>query len=919
MFIHSLANRVFKVSEKVPLRILLVVPFVLQICAVVGVTGWISLRSGQKAVQEVTTQLHREITQRLEQHLNSYLKVPQIANHLNADAINLGLLNINDLPTLERYFWNQLQTFDSLGYLALGKENGDYVEVLRQNDGQFLVRVKDAATGTSRHTYTLSEEGKRGKFLHSEPDYDPRRRAFYQTAVKVGGPTWTDVYLWIENRELSTDAVRPIFERTGTLQGVLDAGSSLSQIGAFLQRLKIAQTGQTFIIERTGELIATSTPEKPFVIEDGTTKRLQASKSRNSLTRRTTRYLTQRFGDLSEINSSQQLTFKIENRRQFLRVTPLREGNNELTDAALLPDWLMVVVVPETDFQERIDQNTRSTIMLCLGALVLATLLGCLTYQWITQPILRLAAAATALTRGEWNQTVPIERCDELGVLARAFYHMAQQLQGSFVTLSQRQATLAEAQRIAHVGSGELDLTTNRITGSEELLRIFGLEPGEMPRDYSEYMQQIHPEDVDAATQAIAHVIQQGEPCEFDCRLQRPDGSIRYISTKWQPTFDRQGQLIRYFATVMDITDRKLAAQALQQAKLDLEIRVQERTAELSQALEQLQQSEMQLKAQALQLQHALADLQQTQAQLIHTEKMSSLGQLVAGIAHEINNPVSFIYGNLSHAKDYSTDLFRVLQLYQEHYPLPPPSIQQEIEAIELDFLMDDFPQLLSSMQVGAERIREIVRLLRNFARYDEAQMKEVNIHEGIDSTLMILQSRLCEITGYPAIKVIKEYGDLPLVECYAGQLNQVFMNILTNAIDAIAARCKTQVSPENRVKHPEADEGFVPCIQICTGMIELRSQEDGHPASSLIPRLFIRISDNGCGMGESVRSRIFDPFFTTKPIGTGTGLGLTTSYQIVVEHHKGRLEVTSLEGQGSEFAIELPLRPHQGQRGEKA
>lgn len=911
MFINSLANRVFKVSEKVPLRLLLVVPFVLQIFAVVGVTGWLSLRSGQKAVQEVTTQLHREITQRLEQHLNSYLKVPQIANHLNADAITLGLLNINDLPTLERYFWNQLQTFDSLGYLALGKENGDYVEVLRQNDGQFLVRVKDGATGTSRHTYTLSQEGKQGKFLQSEPNYDPRLRAFYQTAVKEGGATWTDVYLWTDNRELSTDAVRPIFDRTGTLQGVLDAGSSLSQIGAFLQRLKIAETGQTFIVERSGELIATSTPEKPFLIEDGTTKRLPAANSRNFLTRHTARYLTHRYGNLSQINSSQQLTFKIDNRRQFLRVTPLREGNNELTDAALLPDWLMVVVVPETDFQERIDQNTRSTVVLCLGALVFATVSGCLTYHWITQPILRLATAATALTRGEWNQTVPIERCDELGVLARAFNHMAQQLQASFVTLSQRQATLAEAQRIAHVGSGELDLTTKQITGSEEFLRIFGLEPRETPLHYSEYIQQIHPEDVEATTQAIVQVIQQGQPCEFDCRLQRPNGSIRYISTKGQPIFDRQGQVIRYFATVMDITDRTLAAQALQQAKLDLEIRVQERTAELSQALEQLQQSEMQLKAQALQLQQALADLQQTQAQLIHTEKMSSLGQLVAGIAHEINNPVSFIYGNLSHAKDYTTDLFRVLQLYQEHYPLPSPSIQQEIEAIELDFLMDDFPQLLSSMQVGAERIREIVRLLRNFARYDEAQMKEVNIHEGIDSTLMILQSRLCEITGYPAIKVIKEYGELPLVECYAGQLNQVFMSILTNAIDAIASRCKTLASQEKRVRYPEAEEEFLPCIKICTGMLELRSQEEGHSGSSQNPRLLIRISDNGCGMGELVRSRIFDPFFTTKPIGTGTGLGLTTSYQIVVEHHKGRLEVTSLEGQGSEFAIELPLRPN--------
>ena len=949
MFINSLANRVFQVSEKVPLRILLVVPFVLQIFAVVGVTGWIALRNGQKAVEEVTTQLHKEITQRLEQHLNSYLKVPQIANHLNADAINQGLLNINDLPTLERYFWNQLQTFDSLGYLAFGKENGDYVEVLRHNKGEFEVRVKDATTGTSRYTYALSPEGKRTKFLQSEPDYDPRLRAFYQTAVTAAGPTWTEVYLWLDHRELSTDAVRPISDRTGILQGVLNAGSSLSQISEFLQRLKIAQTGQTFIIERSGLLIATSTPEKPFLIKDGTTQRLKASESRNSLTRLTAQYLSQHFGNLSQINSSQQLTFKMDYRRQFVRITPLREAKAELTDASLLPDWLMVVVVPETDFQERIDANTRSTIVLCLAALVFATLSGCLTYHWITQPILRLRAAAIALSRGEWNQTVPVDRSDELGVLAKAFNQMAQQLQASFVTLSVRQATLAEAQRIAHVGSGELDLTGNTITASEELLRIFGLEPTETPLHYSEYIKQIHPEDVEIATQAIAQLIEEGQPCEFDCRIQKADGSLRYISIKGQPTLDRQGQVIRCFATVMDISDRKLAAQALQQAKLDLEIRVQERTAELSQTLEQLQQSEMQLKEQAFQLQQALSELQQTQSQLIHTEKMSSLGQLVAGIAHEINNPVSFIYGNLAHAKDYTSDLFRLLHLYQNHYPFPPPTIQEEIEAIELDFLMDDFPQLLSSMQVGAERIREIVRLLRNFARYDEAQMKEVNIHEGIDSTLMILQSRLSEAAGHGAIQVIKEYGDLPLVECYAGQMNQVFMNLLTNAIDAIAQRVSVEMMAssstkealeeksirdqglgvvgangrlpvqEKGVSRHKQEDGFLPCITIRTGMLEMSSPRDRHQSSSLIPRLYIRISDNGCGMSESLRSRIFDPFFTTKPIGAGTGLGLTTSYQIVVDHHKGTLNVTSVEGQGSEFAIELPLRQNQGKQRDKS
>ncbi|HEY9667403.1 MAG TPA: PAS domain-containing protein, partial [Coleofasciculaceae cyanobacterium] len=755
MYLNSLTNRVVKVSEKVPLRLLLVVPFILQIFAVVGVTGLISLRNGQKAVQEVTTQLHREITQRLQQHLNSYLQVPQIANQLNADAISLGLLDIQDLPTLERHFWNQLQTFDSLGYLAIGKTNGEYVEVLRSSDGQFQIKVKDATTGTSRHTYVFSNQGQRTQFLHSEPNYDPRSRDFYQAALKAARPTWTDVHLNLNTQQLSTDAVRPIYDRTGTLLGVLDAGSTFSKMSEFLRRLKIGKTGQTFILERSGALVATSTTEQPFWITDGTAQRLQASQSHNPLTRLTAEYLSKRFTDLSQINTSQYLAFKIDNRRQFVRVTPLRESNDQLTDTALLPDWLIVVVVPETDFQERIDENTRSTILLCLAALVLATLLGCLTYQWITQPILNLTAAATALAKGDWNQSVPVDRSDELGVLARAFNQMKQQLQASFETLSVRQATLAEAQKIAHVGNWELDLATHTITASEELYRIFGLEPSDTPLGYTEYIQQIHPEDAEIVNQAISQAIEQGKPYEFDCRIQRSDGSIRYISTKGQPTLDDRGKVIRCFGTVMDITHRKLTAQALHKAKLDLEIRVRERTAELSKTLEQLKLSEAQLKEKALQLQQALQELQQTQSQLIHTEKMSSLGQLVAGIAHEINNPVSFIYGNLAHAKNYTSDLFRLLELYQEHYPSPPSSIQKELEDIELEFLKDDYPLLLGSMQVGAERIRKIVQSLRNFARYDEAGMKEVNIHEGIDSTLMLLQSRLSETARHYGIKVI--------------------------------------------------------------------------------------------------------------------------------------------------------------------
>ncbi len=300
--------------------------------------------------------------------------------------------------------------------------------------------------------------------------------------------------------------------------------------------------------------------------------------------------------------------------------------------------------------------------------------------------------------------------------------------------------------------------------------------------------------------------------------------------------------------------------------------------------------------AQAEQLKKALHDLQSYQAQLVQTEKMSTLGTLVAGVAHEINNPTSFIYGNLHYANAYIKDLLEHIHLYQKHYPNPVPEIQAHAKAIELDFLIEDLPKVLCSMETGAERIRHLVLSLRNFSRRDSAKMQAVNIHEGIESTLLILNNRLKanSVSGAgrdsvhrPAIQVIKEYGELPLVDCYPSPLNQVFMNLLSNAIDALE-------EVQNNPKNSKSD--FSPTIRIRT---EVSSSN----------RVIIRISDNGSGITEDAKGQLFDPFFTTKPMGKGTGLGLSISYQIVVEKHKGSLRCESTPGEGTEFIIEIPLR----------
>ncbi len=355
-------------------------------------------------------------------------------------------------------------------------------------------------------------------------------------------------------------------------------------------------------------------------------------------------------------------------------------------------------------------------------------------------------------------------------------------------------------------------------------------------------------------------------------------------------------------------TQRQQSEQALKQANEQLESRVEERTAQLREATEYLlvevaerkmaelalRQSETELQEKAQHLEQAYLKLQKAQSQLIQNEKMASLGQLVAGVAHEINNPVNFIQGNVTHATQYTQDLIELLELYQNNCPEPILEIEERAAEIGIEFLIEDLPKLFASMKVGANRICEIVQSLRNFSHLDEAEVKAVDIHEGINSTLMILQNRLKAQPKHSTIQVVKEYGKLPLVECYAGQLNQVFMNILSNAIDALeeAMDLKEQV-----IKNQLCCLAFKnPTIWIRTEIVNSN-------------RLRVKIIDNGLGIPEHIQYRLFDPFFTTKPVGKGTGMGMSISYQIVTEKHKGQLHCHSELGQGAEFVMEIPLQ----------
>ena len=370
----------------------------------------------------------------------------------------------------------------------------------------------------------------------------------------------------------------------------------------------------------------------------------------------------------------------------------------------------------------------------------------------------------------------------------------------------------------------------------------------------------------------VLSAMMEGQQWTGEIEMRSLSGRSLPVLLRANAIVDEAGQVIGTVGSMMDISDRK--------------------------------QAEMQLRQQAHDLENTLRELQNTQTHLIQSEKMSALGQLVAGVAHEINNPVGFISGNLSHAIEYTQNLLNLVRLYQTHYPNPVAEIQDEMAAIEFPFLVEDLPKLVGSMRVGADRIQDIVASLRTFSRMDESDMKSVDIHDGIDSTLMILQSRLKPSPTRPAIEIIKTYGALPMVECYAGQLNQVFMNLLTNAIDALEEAIAPKSCSDRNL------ESFIPTIHIQTELVQTGLvQTKLMDSQKTRQKIRIRIADNGMGMTEKVLNRLFDPFFTTKPVGKGTGMGLSISYQIVTERHGGTLQCASVAGKGAEFRIEIPAR----------
>ena len=450
---HSSANPRSNAVKKVPLGLVMAVPLLIQVVGAVVVVGLLSYQNGQKAVKEVATQVRNEAGSRIHQHLDNYLATPTQLNRTNADAIELGVLDLQNFEAAGKYFWRQMKIFN-VGYISYANPKGDFIGVERLDSGELLINEKSARTKNQQHTFTTTSKGDRAKMIKITPDYNPLTEGWYVDGVKIGKPAWSSIYNWDDKPEvMSISANHPLYGKDGKLLGVMGIDQILTQVSDFLAGIQVSATGETFILDRSGKLVAISSKDtKPFRIVNGQAVRLNATESADPLIRDSTHFLINTFGDLEQINQAQKLEFYLQDQHQFLLVMPWKDSYGL--------DLLIVVVVPEADFMGQIHANTRNTLLGCAIALAVATLFGIPTSRWIAHQILQLSRASEALANGQLHQNVQAKGITELETLARSFNRMAQQLQESFATLEQTNASLEQRvqERTASLADAEAEL-----------------------------------------------------------------------------------------------------------------------------------------------------------------------------------------------------------------------------------------------------------------------------------------------------------------------------------------------------------------------------------------------------------------------------------------------------------------------------
>ncbi|MBW4643252.1 MAG: response regulator [Goleter apudmare HA4340-LM2] len=849
--VKSLHCLIEKLYARVPLRTVLILPFVLQICGSVGLVGYVSYQNGQKAVTELATQLENEICDRIEQHLQHYLTTPQQINQINADAIHLGLLDLSDLETTGHYFWQQMRVFN-IGYNKFANPQGEFIGIERLDNGNLLINEVSAKRNIGQlYVYTTNNQGNRRHFQQLKK-YDPRFKTWYLDAVNRGKPVWSQIYQWEDKPEvLSISSSYPLYDRTHKLIGVIGIDLLLSQISSFLANLKVGRSGKTFILERSGLIVASSDTEPPYQIIGGKAKRLLALESKDFVIRRTTQYLMKRFGSLELLTGKQQLNFRTKKANYFVQV------NNWQDELGL--DWLIVLVIPEADFMEQIHVNNSITILLCIATLIVAIQIGILTARWIIQPILQLNVSAQKIAAGDWAQIVETERSDELGKLAKSFNSMAKQMQESFAALEAKHIEMKML-------NDSLSTNESRLTQFLEAMPMGVLITDDHGQPY--YTNQIGKQILGQGVMTTANTEGTEAVEEFDATSNNPlyysvhlpikralqgesvrvdDLEIRHpekiipIEVLGTPIYDESGNVAFAIATFVDITKRKQTEKLLAQHNRILESYVKKRTQELLKVINQLQSTQKEL----IQSQKNAAKGQKSAEQANYAKS-----EFLANMSHELRTPLNAILG---FAQVMSND----------------------------DSLSTEHQQNLAIINRAGEHL---LNLINDILEMSKIEAGKSNLNISSFDLIRLLES-LEEMLRFRAIsqrlELVFEYApDLPqYVQTDEGKLRQVLLNLLGNALKF------TQ-----------------------TGRVTLRVAIWDEEKTS--PHLYFEVLDTGPGIAPQEIGLLFEAFGQTetgRKSQQGTGLGLAISRKYV-QLMGGEITATSILGKGSRFAFHIQI-----------
>ena len=750
----------------------LIVPFVLQIFTAVGLVSYLSARNGQKAIATLANQLMEEVDGRISDRLNAYLDRPQTINQLNQIALELGEIDFENLSSVEQHFWKQSELFDQISYIQFGNKQGEFVGLAVNDDGSKNYQVTESSGQLK--TYSTTEAGQRDQLTSISANYDPRNRPWYQVPKNAGQAAWTDIYAWVNPPTLAITLGQPYHNSNGKFEGILATDLTISQISDFLREFKIGESGHAFIVERNAMLVATSLDEKPFLLRDEEPKRLAAIDSRDARTREAVKYLQSYYGDLSQISTGQKHTFEVDGQRQFLFVSPMENDQG--------PNWLTVMVVPASDFMGAIDDNTRTTIFLCIAAALGAAFMGMLTSKWITRPILSMNQAAKAIAEGDLVQQIPPTSIQEMDELSKSFNEMAFQLQNSFEQMRTLNTALFRSEKQLADNNKNLEqqvqLQTNELVQSEKMAALGQLTAG------------------------IAH------------EINTPLGVIQASSE-------------------------------------NIETALLSGMAQLPILLPSLSPEE-------LLAFFALLEVSRTGNTLLSSREERRLRKefkallLDAGIS-----PAKKIADTLS-KMGIPVDIERFIPILEAH---------NNLEILDVAYQLSIVQNNSGNIRTAIQRVSKIVFALKSYARHDFSKKRvKASVLDSIETVLTLYHNQLKK-----GVEVLKEFEEIPEIWCYPEELAQIWTNLIHNAIQAMDYQGHLAI---------------------------LAYSDETH--------IVIEVIDSGKGIPDEILPKIFTPFFTTKPAGEGSGLGLDIVSKIV-KKHQGEVTVDSREGR-TVFQIRLPI-----------